>query len=297
MTTPSTQIPIKTVLLVGDYILDNSAYVGPSARGTQQQQTCPDPDSVSEQLLRCVETDGFEVSHKAEDGANIHAVERQLDHARGTFLHIVISGGANDVLWLLNSPPRGAAGALCVCTAVLFIAAAIGARTLVLAAGGLFIVFGVALVRFCVRVEETHLRVVQKAANKRANVLVCGTCAGARLNVFQRVASWIVLGYVNAVAQRNSALCGVAFLDLWHMFEGHDDLYSTSGPVKDDKASSFSLFKAKRCEPGIKGSQQIAQAIADFVHDTANSGISRTSVSQDPQSSSMEGSVVCNMPI
>src|ERR687884_613775 len=71
------------VVLLGDSVLDNRAYVGGG------------PD-VADQL-RGMSAGHFEVTLPAVDGSTVQDVVRQLDRI-GTATHLVISAGGNDAL-------------------------------------------------------------------------------------------------------------------------------------------------------------------------------------------------------
>ncbi|RKK05250.1 SGNH/GDSL hydrolase family protein [Pseudoroseomonas wenyumeiae] len=89
------------VVLLGDSILDNGAYV---AGG---------PDVIAQ--LRPLLPQGWQAGLAARDGAVVSGVARQLEQAPGAATHLVVSAGGNDALrqeGLLAQPARSVAEAV-----------------------------------------------------------------------------------------------------------------------------------------------------------------------------------------
>jgi hypothetical protein len=89
------------VVLLGDSIFDNGAYVGGG------------PDVVRQ--LRAKLPDGWKAALGAVDGATVADVPRQLSHCPVDCTHLVVSAGGNDALgqaWLLEERARSVAEAL-----------------------------------------------------------------------------------------------------------------------------------------------------------------------------------------
>lgn len=93
--------PAPHLVLLGDSIFDNAAYVGGG------------PDVVAH--LRDLLPDGWRVTLAAADGAVIDDVARQLAGAPPDATHLVVSEGGNDALahaGLLDRPARSSAEVL-----------------------------------------------------------------------------------------------------------------------------------------------------------------------------------------
>ncbi len=99
--TSSSRSGVGHVVLLGDSILDNAAYVGPG------------PDVVAQ--LRDALPSGWHATLLAVDGAGITDVPRQLEMLPPDTTHIVLSVGGNDALGhagLLDRRPRNGADAM-----------------------------------------------------------------------------------------------------------------------------------------------------------------------------------------
>ncbi|MCR9118658.1 MAG: SGNH/GDSL hydrolase family protein [bacterium] len=79
----------RHIVLVGDSIFDNAAYV-------------PGGPSVLGHLRRMLPSDDL-ATLVAVDGSTVGAVFRQLDRIPGDATHLVLSVGGNDALWLAGN--------------------------------------------------------------------------------------------------------------------------------------------------------------------------------------------------
>jgi hypothetical protein len=97
----ATEMTMKHVVLLGDSVFDNGAYVGGG------------PDVAAQ--LREILPEGWRATLLAQDGAVIDSVQRQLERLPADASHLVISAGGNDGLreiGLLEESARSVAEAL-----------------------------------------------------------------------------------------------------------------------------------------------------------------------------------------
>ena len=101
MTATGNDVAMGRVVLLGDSIFDNAAYVAGA------------PDVV-EQVRRRLPV-GFEATLAAVDGSRMHHVPQQLGGVPEDTTHLVLSVGGNDALGnsdFLEAPARSTAEAL-----------------------------------------------------------------------------------------------------------------------------------------------------------------------------------------